>query len=108
MNEYLKSIAQVLPVLGIGCSLLLQAITWWSTKKIWRIAALLCGLSIIIVVLLTYPNIKVTPAIQIVSFALIFIFFGYNWLQEKQKIIAWIILGLGVLFLLSGLWIAIS
>jgi len=103
----LTLIAPTLPVIGIGIIFLFHSRKWWKTRILFSRVVLMYGTIIIAVALIffaTKSEIKQTPALQISSFSLIFIFESFLWFEEEHnKFIAWIIFTGGLLVLIIGI-----
>lgn len=101
----LTLIAPTLPIIGIGIIFLFQSRKWWNTRRLFSRVVLMYGTIIIAVALIlfaTKSEIKQTPALQISSFSLIFIFESFLWFEEGNKIIACIIFIVGLLLFITG------
>ena len=105
--NWLTLIAPTLPLVGIGTIFLFQSRKWWNTRLLFSRVVLMYGTFIIAVALIFFAlnsEIKQTPALQISSFSLVFIFESFLWFEEEnRKIIAWIILMVGLLLLITGI-----
>ena len=102
----LTLIAPTLPIIGIGVIFLFHSRKWWKTRILFSRVVLMYGIFIISVALIffaTNSEIKQTPALQISSFSLIFIFESFLWFEEGKKIIACIIFMVGVLLFITGI-----
>lgn len=103
--NWLTLIAPTLPIIGIGIIFLFHSRKWWNTRRLFSRVVLIYGTIIIAVALIffaTKSEIKQTPALQISSFSLIFIFEGFLWFEEGNKIIACIIFIVGLLLFITG------
>ena len=101
----LTLIAPTLPIIGIGIIFLFQSRKWWNTRRLFSRVVLMYGTIIIAVALIlfaTKSEIKQTPALQISSFSLIFVFESFLWFEEGKKIIACIIFIVGLLLFITG------
>jgi len=102
----LTLIAPTLPIIGIGIIFLFHSRKWWNTRKLFSRVVLVYGTIIIAVSLIFFAlksEIKQTPALQISSFSLIFIFESFLWFEEGKKFIACIIFIVGLLLFMIGI-----
>jgi hypothetical protein len=105
--NWLTLIAPALPLIGIGVIFLFQSRKWWNTRLLFSRVVLMYGTFIIAVALIlfaTNSEIKQTPALQLSTFSLVFIFESFLWFEEEnRKIIALIILIVGLFLLITGI-----
>jgi len=96
--------APTLPVIGIGITFLFLCFRYRKEKLLLHIAALIYGCIIIVAAIIFFPINKQIPAIQIISFSLIFVFQGFIWSQEvNSRSKGRITFMIGLLFLLAGI-----
>ena len=102
----LTLLAPTLPIIGIGIIFLFHSRKWWNTRILFSRVVLMYGTIIIAVALIFFAlksEIKQTPALQISSFSLIFIFESFLWFEEGKKFIAGIIFMVGLLLFIIGI-----